>query len=577
MRPSLKALAFILGLLPSLALAQSQVPLGFHTVWGRLGAAPGDTGPGQAIPFATLQKSFAKSGNGPTLATSNGALTPGDCVRIDPDFNFVDSGSTSCGTGTSTPHTQDFLATTNFTPGTTTSLTLSSAPSTSDLLIIAFDGVWQNANTWSLSGAVVTFSAAIPLNIQVVEAKWSTSSTLAGVGSIGQSGTPLTGAVTVSSGAGMIAQSGQNIAFSPGNYNTTLTNGVARTVLDKQQDLNSVFDFGVKCDNSTDDATTLQNAINATPVGGKLYIPFKNAGVCRTSATLAFTNPIHLVCDPGVAIKPVPAINSIAALDFIGSPNGLAFPTIVENCFIGDPAVNTRRGGVGMLFDTQTAGNYFRGLELRNVTIKAGTTGAYGALFVNNVTNNPNGGIFASAIRGGTIEGGIEFSGSGDNLSIRDTLIPWNGTSGADNNGILVNLVSGAGSFLIDHINFSQPGGLVFDSVYSGVVQNSQFEGRAVSTESNGAIVDVRAGTATILDFKFRNNQVQAIGGVGTPTLLHISSNATHVVVDGNAFATPTFYTGVFNSSAGLQLGPNYWNSGAHLSGTAPANTYGGG
>lgn len=54
MRNALRALAAILALQPVLAVAQSQVPLPFHSVWGRIGAQPGDTGPGQAIPFANL-------------------------------------------------------------------------------------------------------------------------------------------------------------------------------------------------------------------------------------------------------------------------------------------------------------------------------------------------------------------------------------------------------------------------------------------------------------------------------------------------------------------------------------------
>jgi hypothetical protein len=55
MKNSLRALAFLAALLPSWALAQSApAVMPYHTVYGRLGAAPGDTGPGQAIPFATL-------------------------------------------------------------------------------------------------------------------------------------------------------------------------------------------------------------------------------------------------------------------------------------------------------------------------------------------------------------------------------------------------------------------------------------------------------------------------------------------------------------------------------------------
>lgn len=54
MRNALRALVAVLALQPALAVAQSQVPLPYHSVWGRIGAQPGDTGPGQAIPFANI-------------------------------------------------------------------------------------------------------------------------------------------------------------------------------------------------------------------------------------------------------------------------------------------------------------------------------------------------------------------------------------------------------------------------------------------------------------------------------------------------------------------------------------------
>jgi hypothetical protein len=331
------------------------------------------------------------------------------------------------------------------------------------------------------------------------------------------------------------------------------------------------------CDGVTNDAVQLQNAINATPMGGTFYIPFKNAGVCLTNATLNFTKPIRFVCDPGVAIKPTAGIGGNSVLYFFGSAFGLAFPTQIENCFIGDPNVNTRFGQYGMVFDTQTAGRYFRNLFVHNVTIKAGTNGVYGILILNNVANNPNGGTFASTIEGGTIEGGLNISGAGDNLAIRDTLIPWNATPGADNGGILISLVTGAGSFLIDHINFSQPGAIIFDGCYSCIIQNSQIEVQAVLAA--GAALFVRAGALTMQGFKILNCQFQANAGLGTPLLLDISSNVVEIIVQGNNFATPTSYSPIFNQSVTLQLGPNYWAVGAaaHVSGTAAANTYGGG
>lgn len=70
MRNLIRSLAFVAALTPAVAVAQSQVPLPANTVWGRMGIG---TGPGQAIPFATLFAQFqaisgAVSGPGTTVA-----------------------------------------------------------------------------------------------------------------------------------------------------------------------------------------------------------------------------------------------------------------------------------------------------------------------------------------------------------------------------------------------------------------------------------------------------------------------------------------------------------------------------
>lgn len=196
------------------------------------------------------------TGNTTKFATSSGALTPGDCISIDASGNFVDNGA-GCGANSNTPHTQDFLAGTDFTAGTTTVLTLSSAPSSTDLLFVSFDGINQAKNTWSLTGAVVTFNAAIPTGTVVVEAKWSTSSTLAGVGSING----LHGALTLSGGAGLGVANGAGVTVS---------------------DYVVPADYQAVCDGVTDDATALQNMINGS-VAKTILIP---AGTCVTGSTL---------------------------------------------------------------------------------------------------------------------------------------------------------------------------------------------------------------------------------------------------------------------------------------------------
>jgi len=81
MKNILRLCAAILCLQPVLAAAQSApAVLPYHSVFGRLGAAPGDTGPGQAIPFATLLNNMASplqvANGGTGLTAASGTSLP---------------------------------------------------------------------------------------------------------------------------------------------------------------------------------------------------------------------------------------------------------------------------------------------------------------------------------------------------------------------------------------------------------------------------------------------------------------------------------------------------------------------
>lgn len=144
----------------------------------------------------------------PTCSGANNALnwtsgTGFGCVTIS-------GGGGSAGVAV----VQDFLAGTNFTPGSTTTLTLGSTPTAQAAVEIDFDGIKQSSNTWTLASTVITFAAAIPLNVQVVEAQWVQSS--------GTSGSGVT-SVTAGSGlsGGTITSAG-TIALAAVTANTVL-------------------------------------------------------------------------------------------------------------------------------------------------------------------------------------------------------------------------------------------------------------------------------------------------------------------------------------------------------------------
>lgn len=67
---------------------------------------------------------------------------------------------------------QNYEDSTDYTSGTTTTLTVSSSPASEDNMVITFDGVTQHHDTYSLSGVTVTFSSAIPTGTADVEIRW---------------------------------------------------------------------------------------------------------------------------------------------------------------------------------------------------------------------------------------------------------------------------------------------------------------------------------------------------------------------------------------------------------------------
>lgn len=239
------------------------------------------------------------------------------------------TGVIACGTGitcnantisatalANVPHTQDFLTGVGFTPGVSTSITLSSAPAATDLVSVTFDGVGQNANTWSLVGSVITFNAVIPLNTQVVEAKWSTSATqsVAGVSSITASPSTLTGAVTLVAGSGVtLTPAGQNITVASSGTNilggptTSVTFGGGNTTIGNNLSWVSVMDtaYGARCNaiivssSATYSISSGNNVLTGTgasvgfavgDIGKSIWVPGAGAAGAGLSTTIASFN-----------------------------------------------------------------------------------------------------------------------------------------------------------------------------------------------------------------------------------------------------------------------------------------------
>lgn len=83
-----------------------------------------------------------------------------------------------------------FLAGTGFTPGTTTSLALTTAPASIVNLFVYFDGVFQTDSGMTITGSTLTFTSPIPVGVTTVTVKEGTTAAI---------GAPGAGTVTDSS------------------------------------------------------------------------------------------------------------------------------------------------------------------------------------------------------------------------------------------------------------------------------------------------------------------------------------------------------------------------------------------
>lgn len=182
-----------------------------------------------------------------------------------------------------------FVAGTDFTPGTSTQLTLPLNPGTIANTWIFFDAAYQDDAQATVNGATLTFGAPIPVGVGKVTVK---------IGSTIPIGTPNAGTVTditVAAGAG--------INSSKLSYLPLFAGGVARTIQDKFRETVSVKDFGAKGDGVTDDTAALATAraylaANAPvaelifPAGTYLYTSSPNWAI--QNASIRGVGEVHL-------------------------------------------------------------------------------------------------------------------------------------------------------------------------------------------------------------------------------------------------------------------------------------------
>lgn len=221
--------------------------------------------------------------------------------------------------GVMTQTTDDFFDGTDYTAGSSTSITLSRAPGSQENLQIFFGTDYQGPNQWSLSGSTVTFTAPIPVGVTEIFAHIGVA--IAGITpssrSVGDS--ELAWGRTLGRVASTIAElkalSGgvYKRAFVMGYYadgdggggpyyrddsdTTSADNGGSVVVASDGGRWKLIFgaalsggQFGVKANNTTDDTLAIQNAIIAmyNAGGGDVILP--DGSIKVTSTILLYPN-----------------------------------------------------------------------------------------------------------------------------------------------------------------------------------------------------------------------------------------------------------------------------------------------
>lgn len=126
------------------------------------------------------------------------------------------------------------------------------------------------------------------------------------------------------------------VKFTPSGIASAISSTVA-TKLQNGVPLDVKSDFGAKGDNSTDDATVLQNALTNLPAGAWLHFP---RGTYKSSVGLTRTLPIIITAEPGALLRCTNAAGAHAL-----TIDGTAITNGMNGIAMSDLSISTEAGG----------------------------------------------------------------------------------------------------------------------------------------------------------------------------------------------------------------------------------------
>jgi hypothetical protein len=234
--------------------------------------------------------------------------------------------------------------------GVTVAFVLSASPSTILATNIFINGVYQEKDSYALSGNTIAFSIAPPLNSSIE---------------------------IMTNETGVINSGNANDI----SYTLTAAGATAQTVQTKLEQYISVKDFGAVGDGVADDTAEIQAAIDAviSSGGGMLYIP---AGTYKTTSALTVSDASKInIQGAGKYITVITRANNTGPILILENASGLTtgngyyFEWGSFKLMYTTPSLTTDTNAIGMSFELGTGLNNYGYVNFRFTSIEI--AGAY--------------------------------------------------------------------------------------------------------------------------------------------------------------------------------------------------------